>query len=351
MEKIRIGNDIRVRSTLSELGSWDSASIKQLRAYFIRVEDEQYDQNHTSKYPQFYTPTQYSINACGCYQYNMYPCNMYYNDPHWFPGYNGFGVCSTPFEHCSNEFQAPVKVLPETNRFEAYFPADCQKYLGEYKLVFVVCLYESGWGLNNVRTFTIDKGSVFVLSDKSGTQSSVDIDLDTDTRYKLSISGDNVDNSKTTLPSSVSLGEAIRGRIYVKEGYIITNCVAIKGGQAIDYDFVLNNEFVDFESDPVDGDITFVVQSKYVGTCIVILTGEHVDKAKSTIPQYVPKGCDLIGTVKLDSGYKVSNAILLVDGVVQQYPFVLNNNYVDIDIKTVKNNAITIKIEADAIIT
>lgn len=345
MEKIRIGNDIRVRVTLNELGTQNSTNVKQLRAYFIHVEDEPVSKN---KYPQYYTPTQYSINCCGYYQYNACPSNLYYTDPHWFPGYNGFGVCSTPFQPDYNIFQAPVNILSATNRFEAYFPAEFQKYLGEYKLVFVVQLFQQGWGLNNVRTFTIDKGSVFILSDKSGTESSVDIDLDADVFYKLILSGDNIDGIKTTLPSSVEPGESFSGKIYAKEGYIITSCTVIKDNKVVDYNFVLNDEYVQYSSSPIDGDLTFVIQTKFVGTCSVLLVGSNVDKNKSTIPSYVPKGCDLIGTIYLDENYHVKEATMIIDGVVQQYPFVLYNNYLDIDVKSVKNNVITIKITSDA---
>jgi len=48
---------------------------------------------------------------------------MYITDPHWFPGYNGFGIMSTPFESSADRFQAPIKFMEQQNGVEAYFPA------------------------------------------------------------------------------------------------------------------------------------------------------------------------------------------------------------------------------------
>ena len=49
--------------------------------------------------------------------YNM-PCTL--RDPHWFPGYNGFGVNSNKF-NCPKEYQSDVRVFD--NYVESYFPA------------------------------------------------------------------------------------------------------------------------------------------------------------------------------------------------------------------------------------
>lgn len=167
MKRIRIGNDIRVQTTLHELTDFDATMIKQLRCYFIPKSDD-----NVNPFPQTYDPAQYNICNCGKPMYNVFPCNI--DAPHWFPGYNGFGVNSTPFMSVKREYLAPSRLLAEQNKIEAYFHAADQKLLGEYKVVIVLTLYQTGWGTDNLRTYTIDKGVVFAL-----TSDNQDIDTDT----------------------------------------------------------------------------------------------------------------------------------------------------------------------------
>lgn len=180
MKRIRIGNDIRVQTTLHELTDFDATMIKQLRCYFIPESD-----SNVNPFPQTYDPAQYNICNCGKPMYNVFPCNI--DAPHWFPGYNGFGVNSTPFMSIKKEYLAPSRLLAEQNKIEAYFPAVDQKLLGEYRVVIVLTLYQTGWGADNLRTYTIDKGIVFAL-----TSDNQDVDTDTvidlDVPYVTSIS-------------------------------------------------------------------------------------------------------------------------------------------------------------------
>ena len=173
MKKIRIGNDIRVQTTLHELKDFDATMIKQLRCYFIPNIEEA-----ANPFPQTYDPAQYTVCNCGKPKYNVFPCNI--DAPHWFPGYNGFGVNSTPFIRFEKEYLAPSRLLAEQNKIEAYFPAVDQKLLSEYRVVIVLTLYQAGWGTNNLRTYTIDKGIVFALT-------SDDRDIDTDTTIDLDV--------------------------------------------------------------------------------------------------------------------------------------------------------------------
>ena len=173
MKRIRIGNDIRVQTTLHELKDFDATMIKQLRCYFIPNIEEA-----ANPFPQTYDPAQYTICNCGKPKYNVFPCNI--DAPHWFPGYNGFGVNSTPFIRFEKEYLAPSRLLAEQNKIEAYFPAVDQKLLSEYRVVIVLTLYQAGWGTNNLRTYTIDKGIVFALT-------SDDRDIDTDTIIDLDV--------------------------------------------------------------------------------------------------------------------------------------------------------------------
>ena len=173
MKKIRIGNDIRVQTTLHELKDFDAIMIKQLRCYFIPNIEEA-----ANPFPQTYDPAQYTVCNCGKPKYNVFPCNI--DAPHWFPGYNGFGVNSTPFIRFEKEYLAPSRLLAEQNKIEAYFPAVDQKLLSEYRVVIVLTLYQAGWGTDNLRTYTIDKGIVFALT-------SDDRDIDTDTIIDLDV--------------------------------------------------------------------------------------------------------------------------------------------------------------------
>ena len=171
MKRIRIGNDIRVQTSLHDLNDFDITSIKQLRCYFIPQGDSYTTPNDT------YDPMQYNICNCGKPKYNVFPCNI--DAPHWFCGYNGFGVNSKRFIHVDNKFLAPSRLLAEQNRIEAYFPAKAQYQIGEYKFVIVLTIYQPGWCEDNLRTITLDEGIIFALtSDDRDTDTDTIIDLD-----------------------------------------------------------------------------------------------------------------------------------------------------------------------------
>lgn len=171
MKRIRIGNDIRVQTSLHDLNDFDITSIKQLRCYFIPQCDSYTTPNDT------YDPMQYNICNCGKPKYNVFPCNI--DAPHWFCGYNGFGVNSKRFIHVDNNFLAPARLLAEQNRIEAYFPAKAQYQIGEYKFVIVLTIYQPGWCENNLRTITLDEGVIFALTnDDRDTDTYTIIDLD-----------------------------------------------------------------------------------------------------------------------------------------------------------------------------
>lgn len=190
MKRIRIGNDIRVQTSLHDLNDFDITSIKQLRCYFIPQCDSYTTPNDT------YDPMQYNICNCGKPKYNVFPCNI--DAPHWFCGYNGFGVNSKRFIHVDNKFLAPSRLLAEQNRIEAYFPAKAQYQIGEYKFVIVLTIYQPGWCEDNLRTITLDEGVIFALTsdDRDPDHDSI-IDLDTtySINYRiatdLSVEGDN----------------------------------------------------------------------------------------------------------------------------------------------------------------
>lgn len=175
MKRIRIGNDVIVRTSLGEFETDDKLKIKTLQCLFIKQKH-----NDKSDNDMCYEPSQYVYGCCGCCNYNAAVYNNGYNmpctlrDPHWFPGYNGFGVNSNKF-NCPKEYQSDIRVFD--NYVESYFPAKDQK-LGIFKVVFVAQVYTTGWGMNDLKTITIDKGELFTLVD-SAEQSTTDglIDL------------------------------------------------------------------------------------------------------------------------------------------------------------------------------
>lgn len=200
MKRIRIGNDIRVQTSLHDLNDFDITSIKQLRCYFIPQGD-----SYTVSNTDTYDPMQYTICNCGKPKYNVFPCNM--DAPHWFCGYNGFGVNSKRFVHVDSKFLAPARLLAEQNRIEAYFPAKAQYQIGEYKFVIVLTIYQPGWCEDNLRTITLDEGVIFALTnDDRDTDTDTIIDLDKPASKEYTIQY-NYDNTQYTVtgPSKITV--------------------------------------------------------------------------------------------------------------------------------------------------
>lgn len=174
MDKYTIGTDIKRVYNLSELSDFDLTSIKQLRCYVINTDEQEYVNLDNFGYPQYYSPTEYDINYTNKFRYNWLPYNQeVYNsgmfgpidDYRIFPTYNGFGVRSKQFKIIPTEYLCPSRVLENKGQIEMYFPAQDQRRAGKYKVVIVLTIYESGWGSNNLRTVTIDKGEQFILED------------------------------------------------------------------------------------------------------------------------------------------------------------------------------------------
>lgn len=174
MKQVVLGTDVRLQFTLDELSDYDITSIKQLRCYVIRKEDIQYIDLDNYGYPQYYSPTDYDLAYTSCMRYNwlpynqeVYTCGMFgpIDDYRYFPAYNGFGVRSKQFKIVPDKYLAASRVLSDQKKIEMYFPAQDQRNFGQYIVLIVVTLYEPGWGTNNLRTFTINKGVQFELID------------------------------------------------------------------------------------------------------------------------------------------------------------------------------------------
>lgn len=182
-----MGTDIRLQFTLDELSDYDATSIKQLRCYVIRKEDIQYIDLDNYGYPQYYSPTDYDLVYTRCHMYNWLPYNQEVytsgmfgpiDDYRYFPAYNGFGVRSKQFKIVPDKYLAASRVIGGSKQIEMYFPAEDQRNFGQYIVLIVITVYQPGWGSNNLRTFTINKGVQFEIVDNySDNNSSEDNDI------------------------------------------------------------------------------------------------------------------------------------------------------------------------------
>ena len=191
MQKIRIGNDVRLNITLKGQRVYDSSNVKELRCYLINTE-YQNESKCSCK-------NQYLLHQCGCPSYHVLPCDRHacFNHscrtplfpplPMWRPiEQQKQKNCCVDFvdPNAPDEYKylAPSKMTSKQNGAIVYFPACDQKMLGTYKLVVVVVTFEPGWGRTDLRTYTIDYGSVLELVDSDQAVSGdITIDVDTDT--------------------------------------------------------------------------------------------------------------------------------------------------------------------------
>jgi len=94
------------------------------------------------------------------YNQEVYTSGMFgpIDDYRYFPAYNGFGVRSKQFKIVPDKYLASSRVISGSKQIEMYFPAEDQRNFGQYIVLIVITVYEPGWGPNNLRTFTINKG-------------------------------------------------------------------------------------------------------------------------------------------------------------------------------------------------
>lgn len=211
MQRIRIGNDIRLNLTLRGPRTYDRANIKQLKCYFINTSMLDYipvDCAHCC-HPcdKHVHGCGYMTNICGHPKYHVLPhcghhdcChNDYYCshdfrcmlDPHGCNPAAGPGILPPKYRKpydavncCACEdftYLAYSRVLPKANSIQCYFPAKDQMFCGIYKLVVQAMIYEPGWGRTDLHTYTMDYGDVLQLvDDKSGASGDITLDVDKD---------------------------------------------------------------------------------------------------------------------------------------------------------------------------
>lgn len=191
IKRIRIGNDIRLRINLLDMKGVDTINIKSIKVYIINTSREKEKADKIANCTKFisrfpcephhpaFEPSAYDLNLAGLPRYYAYP----EHHCHYF--YHGFGLHPDwshiyPVENCTNdtEFIAPVQATEYKDQVDAYFPANSQLYCGVYKIVVVARIYQPGYGLDNLRTITMDYNNIFrLVDDSTGTNSDVTIEI------------------------------------------------------------------------------------------------------------------------------------------------------------------------------
>lgn len=204
MQRIRIGNDIRLNLTLRGPRTYDQANIKQLRCYLINTSVVDYFPSKHDLCGPHTVGNPYRIHGCGhpmyhvdhCHPHHYHDCRYCHHDHYcMIDGHACADPCNgqgplTPRYHqpfdpvkCGIDddfaYLAYSRVLPKANSIQCYFPAKDQMFCGIYKLVVVAVMYEPGWGRTDMHTYTMDYGDVLQLVDDN-TGASGDITLDVD---------------------------------------------------------------------------------------------------------------------------------------------------------------------------
>lgn len=210
MQKIRIGNDVRLNLTLRGPRTYNRANIKQLKCYFVNtsiLDCLQADCQHCCRYCDKHVQECGCVtNICGHPKYHVLPhcCHhdCCHNDFHCINDFNcmlyahecnptaGSGIL--PLKHrkpydavncCACDdftYLAYSRVLPKANAIQCYFPANDQAFCGIYKLIVQAIVYEPGWGRTDLRTYTMDYGEVIELvDDNTGVSGDITVDVDT----------------------------------------------------------------------------------------------------------------------------------------------------------------------------
>lgn len=298
---IRTGNDIKVTFTIKGPASTDTINMKSLRVYFVNNSSDScpfVKRFPKEPFPQFYEPSAYTVHGCGRFGYNETPsynkceyndATIGYHEYHLWPSYNGFGVKPEKFQDCMepaklNEFMAPFTIDQEKNKVSAYFPA-CEQRDGKYSMVVVMTAYDSGWGKNNLHTYTIDYGYMFDLV-KDGSALSGNIVIDGDTKL---VDGSNIveialvsDSIYLRKGDTIRLGDRDRrGNTYdiqltLDSGSILMYKPGLLSNQTLQ--FVANNDAV-----TVDENGTITVNDLPDTSVDIEITVSNNEKIKKTL--------------------------------------------------------------------
>lgn len=352
--KVRIGNDIKLNLTLKGNRNYNRANIKQLRCYFINTSlcDMCFPFGLGScpnKCCHRYHEC--PCNTCNCckwhHKYPLTPCNPAHGRGPLPPKhgdccnccgdkYNRFGGCTKCFHgHCCGnwseccgccdfdakfypyfrpghndviqpmfdsefKFLAPSRVLEGQNRIETYFPACEQFACGDYKLVVVVVMYESGWGKCDLHTYTIDYGYVVTLvDDESAPQGDLVIDVDSGEIEGNKISDINMASTDYVIQQNTSMslsqkdinGATYALNIYYESGWSTVYDANTWDGE--DVTFTSSNPDV-LTVDPTTGQLVAKPVNQDTVVTITVTIGNKTTSFRVTVKA---AGADYIGFV------------------------------------------------------
>lgn len=270
--KVRIGNDIRLNLTLKGPKNYDEKNVKELHCYLINTSVTKCfgkdphchccSHDHVCGHPTYHVTPHcfwHTQPCCAHLKYPFSPCDpamgpgplppKYHHDcpchesycryGHMDPRSNCFGHHhGRCYDHCCGhcwdgkvfhnhyfrpgffdvvaphfdedfKYLAPSRIMSGKNRIQTYFPAQDQFMCGDYKLVVVMVVYETGWGRCDLHTYTVDYGTVVTLvDDDSAVDGAITIDVDTDQLEDSNIYNIETVGSYTMLPGdALNIGD------------------------------------------------------------------------------------------------------------------------------------------------
>lgn len=184
---IRIGNDIKLNVTLDSEKDFNTSNVYSIKAYLINLAAEEFFE------PMNPCHCNCCHSVCGHCGYHHYPSNLYNRHSVYFDDWG----CCHPRAYGRNIHRLPFltraahhgafyrylynATLKGNNTFDVFFPAKDQRFQGTYKLIVVLTTQETGWGEQNLHTYTIDYGEVFTLTaDNDGVDADVTINVTRD---------------------------------------------------------------------------------------------------------------------------------------------------------------------------
>lgn len=298
MQKIRIGNDVRLNITLRGAHTYNSANIKQLRCYLVNTDYDDKNSCDTCK-------DKYSIHACGCPTYHVWPTHKRYKEDecpcreHAYPPVPVWGkpmhrinpvhpidpVCPDAPDWC--KYLCPSKLGSAENSAIVYFPACDQLMTGIYKLVAVITTFEPGWGETNLRTYTVDYGSVIELvSDNTGVSGDIEIDVDTDTMANTKVISISVDTVYMNQEQYLTVNSLDRETKYYRIKVILSNgCEVYYDPANWPYEALkFSTVSTDVTIDPATGALA---SKKNASTTLAVVSTNRADASKDVSAQYI----------------------------------------------------------------
>lgn len=343
MNKVRIGNDVRIQFNLYGLQDFDQTNVKELRCYAVKVEENDKAEEKATcevlkRWPHEphchgFEPTPYSINACGpspCYFVRpIHPlcCELPHHHHHFEPGVRAYRMPARFIK-----VNGTIK-----NHAECYFKAQDQICTGLFKLVVVAVVYEEGWNKDNMHTYTIDYGNVFELvDDESCNNKDITVNVRINNDYHISYNLTNVDDDTTNLPDFIHVGSTATIQLNPtdSEKYAFPKAedVIVENATIDSYDETTGTLII---SNPTDAVTVTAVANEDTGVFSVTVIGNNIEDV--TAP-YAYRGQDYNVTVIPNDGCTVNSVIATIGNKKITSSYITN-----------ADKSITINIQADQI--